>query len=398
MLSNIWPNHIEAIIISYLDRNIIIAYQNKHPHLLRQINVYSSDVKFINSINFNFVETLTSRGEFLHENIILQFNNLTCLQLGGKKDSISDEMFKYLPKLTKLCLGGNVSITDNAFKYLKNLLCLSANRTITNIALMHTPKLHSLNLVWNKHITETAFKFLPNLTSLNSGYYASTLTLTSAIFKYIPKLKKLHIGNIKCDHNDFYHLSSLDTLNIEYNRNITNDAFKYIPNLTELFFGFDNDNTMMTSQIFTLLPKLETLSLGSNINICIDDFKYLFNLKSLDIGNNTCITNDWLMNIPNLSNIKILKLGKSRITDGIFTHMPHLETLDLGHNEQIKNESFAHLSNITSLYSAYNRNIDDEIFKYLPKLIHLDLITGEYINFTPQVVRNLNLNITRSQF
>ena len=186
-----------------------------------------------NIISLPNIKTLHVRYRFNMPNAFLcTFINLEELCLVWC-NSITDDVFAYIPKLERLYLRCNNTISNNMFRYLSNLRLLHIeDETITDDAFMYLSNLETLNITL-KHTTmnnrnrfkEDGFKYLVNLKDLTIYHSCGDLYdcmcvkhFTSNVFTMLPKLKSLNL--YRCNHlltkQTFDILPALDTLYINF--------------------------------------------------------------------------------------------------------------------------------------------------------------------------------------
>jgi Leucine-rich repeat (LRR) protein len=140
----------------------------------------------------------------------------------------------------------------------------------------------------------------------------------------------------------------------------------------------------------TNMKKLRLLNFDMNRNITNFGLKLMTNVTQLGLRNNLYLTDD---GISQLTNLKILYLHTSQITNGmknlvnltslslhidtdqiendVLSNLSNLKTLDISGNNSITDIGLKNLTNLTSLKS--NGNITSDSVKYLTNLKELNL-------------------------
>ncbi|XP_061169397.1 toll-like receptor 4 [Saccostrea echinata] len=159
----------------------------------------------------------------------------------------------------------------------------------------------------------------------------------------------------------FEKLQFLEYLNLEDNKIVLSET-NYYP---DLFFHLDRlqvlnikNNTKTFSKAsgidkaFSKLQSLETLKMDLPFNFKFGGgFKYLQNLQNLDVSGITgqCnikyLSKSFFINIPFLKRIDLSNCKISKVDEGPFTALRHLEYLDISHNKEL---GFASLPNVTN--------------------------------------------------
>ena len=184
----------------------------------------------------------------------------------------------------------------------------------------------------------------------------------------IIKNENLEIRNMSIDENCLNNLTSLKTINLNFNNDvrvtfdydassqnaITNDTletFKLKTNsmqaipprmfvnlnlLTSIDLSY-NRITEMYRESFINLPVLQNLNLSNNqiSEIPRDLFQNLQTLKNIDLNNNqiSILPNKLFKNLSNLETITLINNQLTIIPDKLFKNLPKLRTLHLSHNQ-----------------------------------------------------------------
>jgi hypothetical protein len=292
---------------------------------------------------------------YINELHINNFNKIDCNKLGN------------LTSLNILEINDDYSIFDNL------------------------PKLNILKIRKNKKLLDFVkiFNKLPNLTDLNYDY----TSYSQDNFKNITsdKLVKLtclrfdvtHLPNfpnltyLKCNsietnfvcYTKFVNLTTFKVLNkyidsVGYN-NYMSEVYRflhYVPNLTKLTIYFNYSN---------------------NSNININGFINLHNLTHLSCANDIHISNEVLMNFPNLLKLKTAKTN-IYITNEALQYFPNLTYLKC--SSKMSNEGLKFVPNLK--YLCCNNKITNEGLKFVPNLTHLycsNKILNEGLKFVPNL-------------
>jgi hypothetical protein len=188
-------------------------------------------------------------------------------------------------------------------QHLKLHSCNDCN-VITDNILENMPNIHILDLYYNKNITDNGLKFIPNIHTLNL-YFNENITDNG--LKFIPNIHNLHLCcNKNITDNGLKFIPNIHTLNLYFNENITDNGLhnlcvaKYLARhkLCSHSHTFSNEKECETEQF---IPNVHTLNLGYNKNITDNGLKFIPNIHTLDLYYNKNITDNGLKFIPNIA-------------------------------------------------------------------------------------------------
>lgn len=198
---------------------------------------------------FTFLTSLYLYRTNIESSAFEKLENLEELSISNDNKFITDEAFKYLPKLKILWLvqddTNKENITDQALYYVKDILedfTLSQGKsTITDTGLSHLTKLKKLNLYINEVLTNKAIE---NLTNLESLTLDSTKNINGKSLKNLIKLTSFCVGDgdsEKINFDDISQLTNLNYLKIDDIRPINWSVISNLKYLTyfEFHWGFD---------------------------------------------------------------------------------------------------------------------------------------------------------------
>jgi hypothetical protein len=246
-------------------------------------------------------------------------------------------------------------------------LDLSNNKPISNEMVMRLTNLKELNLHCNDVINHLAIEKLSNLAILNLSSSASDYAEDHLYI--MPTI----------DDECLALLTSLKSLNLQY-------------------------NTVISDSCLQKLTNLEGLSIIASEKITAEGYKNLTNLTLLDVNS---ATEEGLIKLTNLTSIVLG--GEYFISNDIFNDFIYLHELHLYDSPRINYECFANLSLLTSL-EIINSTTTDEDLKYfthvqslclvsflitndsmkkLTKLSNLDLLHAPHVN--DESIKNLLL-------
>ena len=192
-----------------------------------------------------------------------------------------------------------------------------------------------------------------------------------------PGLTRLQFG-------DFSGLTSLQTLSIFFNRNLTSlpsDVFTGLNNLERLDLG-NNGLTSLPSGVFTDLGSLQTLRLDGNnglTSLPLGVFTGLVSLRELDLSNNGLATlpSDVFTGLGNLTNLNLGRNSLVSLPPDVFTGLNNLTNLNLGRNSLVSlpPDVFSGLNNLEELNLLRNglTSLPSGVFSGLGSLQELDL-------------------------
>ena len=150
---------------------------------------------------------------------------------------ITDDAFRYLKNLQSLNMRNCNQIREEVFQHLTSLQFLNMSqcrqRTITNQAFLHLTKLRSLNMSMCRQTTigNDAFRHLANLQSLAIRV---CYQITDDAFRHLTDLRSLDIFGCTQTTNDaFRHLRNLHSLEVSYCSQVelSSYPFQHLTNL-----------------------------------------------------------------------------------------------------------------------------------------------------------------------
>ncbi|KAM4751372.1 toll-like receptor 3 isoform 2-T2 [Anableps anableps] len=324
----------------------------------------------------------------------LKETNLTLLDLSGNSiDKIEDGSFQWLSKVQTLNLTGNdiKHLTRGTFqglKMLKNLQLAkksqkSSSLVIDNFSFKPLSNLESLMLQYTVFvtITENTFKGLMSLTELDLSW--SKLhkdgKFTSKIFVSLAEspLRKLNLeGNslVKIEPGSFSCLKNLSILLLDHNfirQMFIGKEFEGLAQLQELHIGNNVQDISLTPETFVNVTDLRVLTLGKSLkaetlNQDSSPFRPLSNLTVLDLSNNN-IANIRENMLEGLENLRVLKLQHNNLVrlwkvanpGGPVLFLKHTQRLvsfemDFNGMDEIPVEAFRNLTHLRELNFSNN--------------------------------------------
>ena len=174
----------------------------------------------------------------------------------------------------------------------------------------------------------------------------------------------------------FDNLQNLKTLNIQSIEYLNDDIFNNLSHLKSLSLSGNNNEIFLTKKIFNPISKsLESLRLSS-INLkCYDIFDDMKSLKSLIL---CAFNSDYYNVLNNYSFYNLFQLEKlvlnyvDGINDDVFRYIPNIKKLELVSckNKNLSSNGFKYLKNLKKL-EVYNFNMSNYDSEYLTKLTKL---------------------------
>lgn len=261
-----------------------------------------------------------------------------------------------------------IRIKNKNIKFLKKL---NIKRIFYNIELDKTSSIYDI-------------RELTNLYSLHIPY-DTKLTENHHLISSFTSLKHLIIGEFNILNDDVKLLTNLKTLNLEYNKTITQEGLCNLTRLRKLNLE-SNQHIIDLQKMSNLqwlnirwspiirdngiqtLTNLTHLDLFKNNNITDNGIRALTNLKTLNLSTNKSITDIGIQNLTNITNLDLF--DNKNISNKGIQHLMQLSALDIGHNYLITNIS--HFTNLRNLDLCCNHSIGPEQLKQL-KLIKLSL-------------------------
>ena len=201
---------------------------------------------------------------------------------------------------------------------------------------------------WNACLTNTILGQFPNLTDLNLNYN-----------------KNITDESVKC-------LRNLTILKVYDTPHVTDSAIRFLTNLTSL----DAGSRTITDESIKCLLNLTILEAHENPYITDSSIKLLTNLTDLDLKYNKNITDESVKCLSNLTSLKVC--GTPQVTDSAIRFLTNLTSLGAD-SCKITDESVKCLRNLTSLESSENPHITDSSIKFLTNLTILTLILMDNI-------------------
>jgi Leucine-rich repeat (LRR) protein len=233
---------------------------------------------------------------------------------------------------------------------------------LNNFPLLHTLKMNSCN----EKLLET-IPALTNLTELEITSMALSADDGKAL-KAIGRLQNLKQLNIASNdlHNlytieadvfekrkekknfsdlEFNFPSSLEELNIAYNKILSLEGIEKLPNLTSLDFS-GNGLYDMTS--IKYCEKLENINMSGNKINKLTELQQLIHLTSLQLSDNGVSD---LTDLRNLSQLRYLDISKNQLSDiSVLSGLSNLITLDISNNTNLSDiSSIQKIKNLESL-------------------------------------------------
>ncbi|KAL9645772.1 hypothetical protein ABK040_003504 [Willaertia magna] len=184
---------------------------------------------------------------------------------------------------------------------------------------------------------------------------------------------------------------------------ITNKLPNYIYKLKNLYLEVLGNNDYDLLQKFTNLKVLDVYGLQETnlvplpeileelriTMVCVFNETSLFKLKqlkTLEISYCNEIKNEWLRDLNNLTELKII--GCKNISGECLQNFTQLKTLKFTSNDIINDSQLCHLDNLTKLNIDDNFDISGDCFKYLKQLSSLNISRCE--NITDDCLVHLN--------
>jgi hypothetical protein len=271
----------------------------------------------VSSINLTFNKTI-------FDEQISKFTELKELTLWGDR-MISGSLVVQFKNLQRLVLGYNDNIRDEHLLCLPHLISLDLtnNTTITDYGISNLPNIKVLSLYDDHGITDIGLAKLITLEELSIWGCSEDNSITSNGIKTLINLKKLYLRSNSYITDDYLeNLVNLTSLNIVDQRDITNIGLSKLPQLKVLSFGWNYGR--ITDDGLSKLVNLTDLRINDcnehdyqtgNHKIHITDMGIasLKALKKLTMTNIDTITNDAILNLPNLTYLDIM--GITSITD-----------------------------------------------------------------------------------
>lgn len=352
----------------------------------------------------------------LPQDLFSDLGNLTWLDLKNNNVILPKGIFKPLPKLDVLELGGNniTFLEPGIFRNLTKLRLLNlwGNKlqNLTRSVFSDVPNLENLDLSSNKLVTLPPDVFADLIKLKNINLYTNDfISLPQSLFRSTPLLEKVQIhSNLRAlktlPSGLFANLKHLKELNLK-NCNISS-----LPQ--DLLAGcYSIENLTLQQNLLEELPQdlfkdikdvtMINLSKNKLINLPETIFSTLTKLKILDLSHNKLqhITKDLFSNLRSLEVLKIHHNNIKYIHPQGFDVTANLLTVDLSHNklsELHKNiegpfgkDSVLHAAvKLEVLYLAHNRlstlYADWQISK-----TNLELIDLSYNNYTHLMFEDL---------
>jgi hypothetical protein len=220
----------------------------------------------------------------------------------------------------------------------------------------------------SKYVTEDISCSLSVLSKFKN-LVALDLGKNSIIDESIESLVTLQVLNLDC--NKFVtdkmllNLTNLTTLSLMHNEQITNKSLKYLTNIVDLYI---DQNTKIT----LLMPNITKLDISDNELITDNLLKHLTRINHLTLCSSDSISD---MSIRCLTNITYLNIYffSDHVTDRSIQKLTNLTHLNIGYCNKITDNSIKHLTNITRLSLEFTDNITYESIKYLTNLTSIEL-------------------------
>jgi internalin A len=297
-------------------------------------------LKFPFSRNPNDNRNITDEG-------VKYLTRLTTLELSNYR--ISDEGVQFLTNLTILDSYFS-ALSGNGIRYLTKLqvLGISNNKIIDDDVIVKLPNLHTLDIstCLNGKITASGLLNIKNLTALhlNGNYIISNIglkSLTNLQTLYLDGNSIIHSGGITA-------LTNLTTLSIIQNRKIHDYALQTLTKISTLIL---KTNHIISYRSVRYLTNLTYLDLTCDtIMACDEMIQDLVNLRSLNISS-CSISNTALINLTNLTSLDISNpmIQLAMMTDMSLKHLTNLTYLNASDNENITEEVLMNLPNLKSI-------------------------------------------------
>lgn len=243
----------------------------------------------------------------------------------------------------------------------------------------------ALDLGCNEEIADSCLKNLTNLTTLN---LLNNEKIGRSLIR-LTKMQSLNLTNNPCIVDaDIALMSNLRELRLE--RNLLINCVSTFGQLAILDLS---ENSIITNESLLQLPNLTHLSLCRNAVITGETLVQLTKLVKLNLSDNPMIQDGDLERISNLKHLSLshntiitdlgighLDLesfnlhGNSNITNQALQKLTSLGQLILSHNKIITTDTLAGMSNLKSLVLwGSSSNITSDCLLYLTNLTYLDL-------------------------
>lgn len=294
---------------------------------------------------------------------------------------------KPLPKyITKVKLGPLVddSVLENASQLV--YLGFNGNQNMTDKCLLNKPNLRNLGINRCLKITDNAFKQL-KLTLLSAIFCTQ---LTDKTLSYLGSVKEFAIsGNEKITNNGLRWLIGIEFLLVDACKQITDEGMYHLRNIKVLSIS---GCTNVTDKGFNFLREIVGLN-ASFTQITDGGLAGLIGIKNLLIDKCQGVTEAGL---SKLKSLETLSMSFCRnVNSDLFQYLPTLDHLNISNCKLIKEKDFAFLTNLKQL-SMNNIQVSDNVFQFLSKVGTLNMNGCKFIS--DRGIRNLdnctNLNIS----
>ena len=303
----------------------------------------------------------------------------------------------------------NFHSVDASFQFYQELeyVDLSSNHlvSIPDRSFSNQRKLLELIISGNK-ISKLGEKTFDGLSSLEVLNLADNIIskLRNRSFKSMILLKELSLRGNKISEireRAFAGLSDLTLLDLSDNelQDIPSNAFNHLSNLVELLLA--KNNVMHLNEHTLLNSKLSLLDLSGNVinEIHRNAFQNIKHLKHLYLQDNnmnvlpsSCLTH--------FERLQVLHIGQNkfnRISDGAFSSLTRLITLDISgcsELQEVSQDAFSQLEDLESVKISWNRKltyIHENAFSLVPNMRYLDLSNNGLMSVSRDLVPWMSL-------
>ncbi|KAJ8719078.1 hypothetical protein PYW07_016634 [Mythimna separata] len=286
----------------------------------------------------------------LPDNLFMDINKLTWLNIRSNTINLSEELFKPLEKLETLEISHNhmTNISSNLFSHLSFLRKLS---------------LWQSNVTWFSKDLFTGVDVLEELDLSSNGLNE----LPASIFKPLKKLKKLTLFSNKFSslpQNLFRNNAELETVVILNNdvklRELPKYLFGDLPNLKEIYIQRSGLETV-PYDVFANSPLITNISLAYNDLTSLPEaiFNDQINLLELDLSYNKLseLKPKLFSSLVRLERLKLCHNSLVEISGQTFSSLLSLIHLEMEHNnlKTISSYLFSNNKQRMSISLAYNR-------------------------------------------
>ncbi|KYQ88957.1 hypothetical protein DLAC_10546 [Tieghemostelium lacteum] len=323
------------------------------------MNRYRDEMVSITKLLKSFTIEMVSK-EFIEELVPSQITKITCIRRAQNYYGHNQKLITNLLTTTLFSNLTEISFQSNPYTIPIDATILE---NLSKSGKIEKVKLFDLGNITNEDIIHLS-------ATCKHLYIVECPKVTDEIFKYLPVLETLKIGDcagISGIGFQYLNQSTLKSVDISIGTYLSNINIEYVKYLKEI----ESVTTYISTKnvIGEYLQVFTEIKFNTFVNLEPLHFSYFKKIRVLKLPTSHSVYNDQCIQIlyDNLYDPKSLKhlSIEGDITDKSMVYFKYLEKLEISYCATISSEEFKYLENLKYLSISRCMNITDDAFKYL---------------------------------